>query len=85
MRRIISSIRSTGREPLLLNTNNQRAPRESCLQDLHGSRQIGAPVGGCWGREADAAWHVLLKSVAGSCKKLASAGVSLAYHILETS
>jgi hypothetical protein len=73
MRRIMSSIRFTGREPLLLDTYSQRAPEELSLQHLHGSRQIGAPVGGCWGREADTAWHVLLKSVAGSCKKFASA------------
>jgi hypothetical protein len=85
MRRIMSSIRSTGREPLLLSTNSQRASREFSLQDLHGSRQIGAPVGGRWGCEADAAWHVLLKSVAGLCKKIASAGTSLTYHVLESS
>jgi hypothetical protein len=85
MRRIISSIRSTGREPLLLNTYSQRAPGEFHFQDLHSSRQIGAPVGRRWGCEADAAWHVLLKSVAGLCKKVASAGTSLAYHVLETS
>jgi hypothetical protein len=85
MRRIMSSIRFTGREPLLLTIYSQRAPGELTLQHLHGSRQISAPVGGCWGREADAAWHVLLKSVAVLCQIIANARVSLAYHVLETS
>jgi hypothetical protein len=81
----MSSIRSTGREPLLLSLQSANAGVFFFPNDLHGNRQVGTPVGGRWGCEGDAAWHVLLKSVAEYYQKNANAETALSYHVLGTS